>query len=150
VDHDETTEERRLSRRSMIKGAAGGAAAMWAAPAVTTLGSRAYAGESPAPACDPGTDFTCTDDVAVECGNSGEVDFCYCDSDVDTGATACVEDVFCDGDVTTCASAADCPPGYICATNCCGQVCMAPCGTNAVAAGAAGARVAGGKSSSGR
>ena len=127
MENEELTK-RRLSRRTMIKGTVGTTAAIWAAPAVTTLGSRAMA-VSLVPQCpQPPVDFQC--DTIVNCGNSGPLAQCVCDVDTE-GKSFCWEDFFCAG-AQACATSGDCPAGYKCVTTCCGQTCAPACGTNQV------------------
>ena len=130
---NEKLSQRRLSRRTMIKGTVGTTAAIWAAPAVTTLGSRAMAAVSLVPQCpQPPVDFKC--DTVVNCGNSGPLAQCVCDVDTE-GKSFCWENFYCNA-ATDCATSADCPPGYKCVTTCCDIVygtrtkCAPACGTN--------------------
>lgn len=117
-----------VSRRTAIKSVAAGGALVWAAPAITTLGGSAFAQVSPVPQC-PGTNWEC-DDVLVECGASGPLEYCLCDTTVE-GATFCWEDQFCE-DLQPCSSSDTCDPGYACVTTCCPEpMCFPVCGTNA-------------------
>lgn len=120
-DGEASTDRRRMIKRM---GAAG--AAVWAAPAITSIG-RASAHVSPA-VCD---EFRCDD--AVICGHSGPFDSCICDIDLE-GNQVCWEDAFC-SDVDTCASGADCPPGFVCVRTCCSEPgneaqCFPVCGSD--------------------
>ena len=118
----EEMSERRISRRSMIKRTAGATAVFWAAPAITTLGSRAYA-ESPA-RC-PGTDWNCGDTIE-QCGTDGPLGLCVCDVDTE-GRTFCWENFFCAG-ARACTDSDDCAGGYRWATTCGGRTCAPLCG----------------------
>ena len=112
----------------MIKGTVGATAAMWAAPAVTTFGSRAMAA-SLVPQCSSGATYDCGGPVE-SCGTSGPNHLCVCDQKVDGGGF-CWEDFFCaDLLAKTCVSSSECASGWACVTSCCGQTCAPACGTN--------------------
>jgi hypothetical protein len=133
---DQEFEASQISRRSMIKRIGAGAAIAWAAPAITSIGSRAAAQESPAPGCVPGLcrDWNCGDEI-TECGAPADLGPCVCDVDTE-GRCFCWNNEFCDV-VADCASSADCPAGQRCATSCCGQTCLPECGSDAGGAGSA-------------
>src|SRR5688572_282973 len=112
MEHEEVTGEgRTISRRKMIAGTLGAAGAVWAAPAIASIGSSAYAAT---PQC-PGQDWNCNGPF-VTCGSSGQLQLCVCDVTTE-GNTFCWENFFC-GTTPICASSADCAalPGYACVT----------------------------------
>jgi len=117
----------RPSRRALIKGAAVVGAGVWAAPAVTTLGARAFAAGSNTPCT---TGYVCGSGIPY-C-NAAQT--CMCIT-TNQGATVC-SDLF-----ATCGAAcntdSDCPSGSVCqapGSGCCGQVCIALCPAGAAAA----------------
>jgi hypothetical protein len=131
-----------ISRRTMLGGTAGAVAAVWAAPAITSFGASAGAASV---TCTAGHSL-CTDGF-VQCGASGPVGDCYCDTGIGRGATICAEDFFCgDPNHAACTSDADCPGGWICSTGACSGCdpsngfCTAPCGTNVASAERTGKR----------
>jgi hypothetical protein len=139
-DSDEGLLTRSLSRRAVVAGTAGVAAAMWAAPAITTLGagSTAFAGSS---VCS-GTDWNCGDPLIL-CGTGGLDGICECDVDTE-GNPFCWANFNCaDPKATVCSSSADCTGGYRCVTQCCGQTCAPPCGTSGLSTESTGATAAG-------
>lgn len=114
-------DQQGLSRRDAIKRVAGGAAVVWAAPAV--LSSPAF-GATGSP-CD--TPFVCGA-ALVPCGSTSTMQ-CMCVLTVE-GDRFCATDFFC-RNTRTCTSSAQCPPGWRCqaaGAGCCGQVCVPPCG----------------------
>jgi hypothetical protein len=112
---------RGVSRRAMIAGTAGTAAAMWAAPAIMSLGAGAGAASS---VC-AGGEWNCGEPPNL-CGTGSNGQDCLCDVDTDDRAF-CWEDFPCVGAVV-CANNNDCPAGQACTTNCCGTTCAPVCG----------------------
>jgi hypothetical protein len=121
--HDEPgSEPGGLSRRQIIKRIGVGTAVVWATPAITSLGARAYAatdGGSPAPhpeciGANCSTFIPCsssnTDCVCVTTPQGG---FCI------PGSTLC-------STLEVCAAGNICPPGSVCAidTCCVNPVCV--------------------------
>lgn len=135
--HEEGTHN--IDRRTLIKRAGAGAAILWAAPAVTSLGSHALAQRGSEAGCGgncPGCTF-------AQCGGQscGDLGPCFCvGTDPQSGDCFCSNNFFC-GDTPDCVSAADCPEGWVCqlgeCAGACGPgVCVPPCGTCAGGAGA--------------
>lgn len=135
-------ESSNLSRRSMLKRLGAGAAVVWTAPVLTSLGTRAMAQGTPppdecadnprdqcqcvAPSCDGDPDCFCT--TPAEGG-------CVC---VDCGNSAC--DLF-----EPCNSSADCPSTHVCAVSTCCEpphTCIPRCGAAPCPTGPGGARAA--------
>lgn len=131
-----------MSRRTAIKSVAAGTALVWVAPAVTTLGASAFASHNPV--CE-GVDFQC--DVVQECGASGPLGLCVCDTSVG-GTPFCWENFFCDTS-RNCDTDADCSGGELCVTTCCDIVhgfakqCAPACDTNHVSTADSGPSAAG-------
>jgi hypothetical protein len=110
----------RISRRRLLRSVGVGTAAVWLAPVVTTLNSRAQDCGSN---CQPeqciwscGHPITC-----FRCGiGCGPLGIAYCSPDVD-GNCFCWEDSAC-SELSDCVQNSDCPPGYACIPNtCCGR-----------------------------
>jgi hypothetical protein len=125
--------QRDISRRTIIKRAGVGAAVVWAAPSLTSIGSRALA-QYEHPECQGATCETfiaCSssnpDCVCVTTDRGG---FCV------PGSTACAGLPLCPG-----GTSAECPAGSVCAVNtCCGDpVCVAESLTSQCPSGGAGA-----------
>lgn len=119
---DEVENTGGLSRRSMIKRVSAGAAVVWSAPAILSV-SRASAAASPNP-CTNGGDaceglFACGDNCNCWVNASGGGNFCG------FLAFSCSDTNACTGSDGT-----DCPSGYNCVATCCGNICVAPCGSN--------------------
>jgi hypothetical protein len=122
----ESPESSGFNRRTVLKGAAVGTA-LWAAPSVTSLATRASAASN---------NGFCTCDKSNEnsfclCGTSGPLGDCFCADDTE-GTPRCNEDIFC-ADTVPCQQSSDCGPGQHCLepSNGCGQsVCVDPCGTH--------------------
>ena len=115
-----------LTRRKMLKRVGAGAAIVWAAPALTTVGGHAFAdviGSPPCARCAVGDD---------DCG--GQTDCgggCTCLRTADRRCF-CHQPISCgDPRVTACTTNAECPAGWACSFSCCvgGPLCHPPCGT---------------------
>ena len=116
----EESDERRVGRRAVIKGAAAGAIGVWSVPVVSSFTSPAAAagsGGNPNPEC-----------RGASCGN-----FLPCSSNPDcvctttsTGGGFCVPGSTSCGSLTACDANGGCPAGSLCAVNtCCGTpVCV--------------------------
>lgn len=116
-----------VSRRTAIKSVAAGGALVWAAPAITSVGSAFGQQTSPNPVC-PGERWSCGEEPTF-CGPDG-FPTCFCDRTTE-GATFCWDTgVFCDA-LTVCTTSADCPAGSACfpSTCCLTAVCIPACGT---------------------
>ena len=130
-----------LTRRELLKRATAVGVAAWTAPVVSTFNAPAFGGVEVSPiTCEA---WDCGQAV-VECGNG-----CFCDVDVE-GFPFCGQDILCTRS-PRCTSSAECPPGWRCTFNCCGQgvglsTCVPPCGD----IGEAGSVVTGGPRASGR
>jgi hypothetical protein len=120
--NDEETNDRRMSRRRVVAGIAGGTVTAWAAPTVLSLGSTAYAnGSPPAAACK-----TCPT-VAVDLCD--EANDCYTVLTT-AGACACTQIGECE-ELVACDAGA-CPDGFVCAVTCCGEpLCVPLCAQEA-------------------
>lgn len=128
---DQHDEARGTSRREALKRAAAVGAVAWTAPIVSTFNTPAFGQTVVSPSACPAWD--CGDPQFI-CGNSGPLDLCLCDQDT-SGTEVCWENISCgDSRVVPCTSNADCLPGWVCTTNCCGQTCLPKCGTNHVPA----------------
>jgi hypothetical protein len=126
MEEERTGKE--ITRRRLIKRLGVGTAAAWLAPIVTSLGSRAEAGEICT--CQEPCNWTCGG-ILYQCGSGcGPLGTAYCSHDVD-GNCFCWEDDFC---ISTddCSTNADCPPGWACIPTCCptsgNGKCLAGCG----------------------
>ena len=126
MDH----EVNNVSRRSMLKRIGAGAAIAWSAPILTSLRVPAFAQASPA--CTTG--FVCGE-IPQACGEAS------CGCTFTTEGAECLSFV-CEPDRPACTSSAECEtrngPGWRCqpaGTGCCGNTCIAPCGTTAEAGG---------------
>jgi hypothetical protein len=132
-----------ISRRAILGGTAGTIAAVWAAPAITSLGSSAGA----ASAVCSGT--ICGFDAAL-CGASGPVGDCFCQGSLD-GKSICMEDYYCEDTANhpACTHDSDCASGWICSTDACSGCdsanghCAAPCGSNIASTTSTGKRASG-------
>ena len=132
MDEEQTGDH----RRDFLKKVAVGGAVAWTAPVV--LSSRASAGEpgSPPPTSSTDTtvpevcigngDWVCGDPI-VSCGDQGLGGICICEVDLE-GNDICWGNFPCADPARPCArSTADCPPGWKCASTCCGTTCVPPC-----------------------
>jgi hypothetical protein len=118
----ETQVDRSVSRRSLLKGAAVGGAAVWGIPAIMT--GTAFAGKANkdcTAAAVGGADTACgVCSGQVDCGNG-----CTCIIDVN-GCCFCHQPQSCN--LQPCRRKADCPRGWDCAWSCCGTpLCIPPC-----------------------
>ena len=133
VEPDPASEAsaRRVSRRAMIAGTAGAAAAAWAAPVVVTLDSSAFAtGPGSAQHCGP---IDCG--ALIDCAHPSSSAFCKC-AQRHGGGSVCFDIAYCD---VPCTSDNDCDAvgtGFVCADlvpNTCGTcgpattMCVRPC-----------------------
>lgn len=121
------------SRRRFVQGAAAAGIGVWAAPMVVSS-SSAFAQGSPAVACG-----TCQKDgvcaVQAFCGGG---ESCECFVRADGGGNCCVNLAeSCNGS-NSCAPDNSCPAGYVCLATCCGNICVAPCGSDLAPLGLAG------------
>jgi len=123
-----------ISRRKLLKRAGIGVAAVgWSAPFLTsTASARIKSGQSPA--CHANGQVACPDCgfCSFPCATKNGL-VCGCAPAVNQGKpTGCcigVGNFACDDpNAVPCNSTADCPPGWKCTINCCGQTCAAPCG----------------------
>jgi hypothetical protein len=122
MDNDPMTEEpmtyqRRISRRTVVKGAGLGAAAVWVAPAVTSLAGNAHAAGSAV--CTTCGSFC---DSPPQCANN-----CECLTDV-SGACFCGFPFACfsDGQDPICQTDADCVEQFFPGARCINVVCADP------------------------
>ncbi len=111
--------ETRVTRGKLLKRAGVGAAVLGAGSLVTATGSSAALK----------TSAVC---VSVGCGYDtcpGGNGCCYCTINTE-GCCNCFDDVFCAA-LKTCVSSSQCPPGWGCQANTCGQagVCVPHCGS---------------------
>lgn len=124
-----------VSRRKLLKQAGVGAAVVWAAPVVTTLGGHAFAQSyGQCPDCAPATlPEACFEQPA--CGSEESGNPCGCVTRPSSGCF-CHSCIICDHpNVTACSSDADCPPGWACGLSCCSADendtrCHPMCGTS--------------------
>ena len=119
---DEVGQERQIGRRNVIKGVAGGVAAAWTLPIVTSFNTPAFAAASgdpgnPNPECRNAACGTFTP------GCSDNPD-CVCTS-TSTGGGFCVPGSTSCGGLADCVNGT-CPPGSLCSVDtCCGRpVCI--------------------------
>jgi hypothetical protein len=121
-----------VSRRAVLGAVGAGAAAVWAAPAISSL-ATANAG-SARPNCDQ-----CAGDICfgqVQCGTTpfGTGD-CQCAQRASDNSCFCYNDDFC-ANRTPCPNGdGDCPSGQTCVHTCCdadvgSPVCWTPCGVD--------------------
>lgn len=111
--------QERVSRRRLLKRAGVGAAALGAGSMITA--GTASAKLSTSAIC-----------VSVGCGYDtcpGGNGCCYCTVNTE-GCCNCFDDQTCSG-LKACVSSSQCPPGWGCQANTCGQsgVCVAHCGS---------------------
>lgn len=132
----------RISRRRMIKRLGAATAVAWTAPVLSTLGSPAFAQQTPPITCpdcvplgQPG-DVHCANQPDCGAEPSGNPCSCLRQRDNTCGCHSCV---FCDNPaITPCGAqpgAGPCPPGWLCALSCCSDpaatddfVCVPACG----------------------
>lgn len=120
-----------ISRRRIMKRAGVGAAIVWSAPVLSSLGSAAHA-QTPPPdgeACDCDVQQPCN--MAIPCQGSN-----LCNCWVRFDRTGCFCGPF-DACINhePCGPNGSCPSGQVCISNCCGDLCYAPCGAGAESAG---------------
>jgi hypothetical protein len=138
---DEERNVAQISRRQLLKRAGVGAAAVWAAPFLT---STAAASVDRKVKCAPGQ--KCPSLCGVDACPGGNC-FCYPTKSKDgtTGkGCACACNISCSAS-PACTKNKDCPAGWTCTINCCqafpGKSCVPNCGSgdpNCLAAGASG------------
>jgi hypothetical protein len=119
-------EERKVSRRDVLKRIGAGALVAWTAPIVTSIGARAFASRPARKACEDKTcgPDPCFDQSVCASPQSG----CTCLATTD-GPCYCHQGSSCDA-LTPCTNRHECPPGWACAASCCeGTLCVPPCGT---------------------
>lgn len=108
-----------ISRRRMLKRIGAAGAVAWVTPVISSLTTPAHAaGTQPAGGCSD-CSSVCPQAICGEtCGCLPTVEeTCFCHE-----FSACA-------DLTSCASSEDCPPGWACASSCCGvPLCLPPCG----------------------
>lgn len=129
---DETPEApASTTRRDLIKKAGVGAAVVWTAPMVMSLGSVAAAASPGGVACSDCRNAGVPCDVAHFCGPQGSEFSCFCFVKADGSGNCCTDAFnFC-SDRTVCGPGNTCPPGYTCIATCCAEnVCVAPCGSD--------------------
>jgi hypothetical protein len=151
VETEVPEAERKFSRSKLLKRAAVGGGAVYAAGFMT---SAAYAGQggvhcNPSPqACDANNpcfgQTTCSGDIPP-----GSLCACVPHAQGNGQGCFCHEAQFCAG-LTPCENNGDCPPSWKCALSCCGgQLCLPPCGTNPVFASLASLKAAAGQTTVG-
>jgi hypothetical protein len=135
------TESQGLSRRGLLKGAGVGAAVIWSAPTIMSVGAIASASVNPGPSdCPIGQDWTCGDTVTQCSGTPAPIPNCglpsdfICICDVDTeGRTFCWNN-YCCANTIECSSSSDCSGEQRCVSSCCPSsttfTCAPPCGAN--------------------
>jgi hypothetical protein len=114
-----------ISRRRMLKRIGAGAAIAWSAPVLSSLRTPAFAQPYPA-RCRPEDAVDCAGGTFVICGEP----VCACVRSVE-GDAICGADP-CGPPCSTTAECEALSPGSICqapGTGCCGQVCIAACGS---------------------
>lgn len=128
-----------MDRRTLIKraGIVGAGVAVWSAPSVTSLASRAYAAGSVSTSCK-----TCGSSGGFPiCNpNSGPLGTCNCFTG-EAGGCVCGQNMYC-SDVSACSPQGGCPSGYTCisADNGCGTpVCIPNCDNTTGAKSSSGA-----------
>jgi hypothetical protein len=125
MEEDRIAEK--ITRRRLIKRLGAGTAVAWLTPVISSLGSRAEAGQCCQ--CSGSTcDWVCGGTLC-QCGvGCGPLGAGYCSHDVD-GNCFCWEDTFC-SEVSDCTQNADCPPGYACVPDTCCELpkCLPGCG----------------------
>lgn len=119
-----TEEERHdssVSRRTMLKRIGIAGAVAWVTPVVTSLNTPASAASGPVSACDqPGA---CPGGPCVVGAD------CSCHPRADGLGGFCEQDGGCEQFGPACPNGqSECPTGLVCVTNCCGPICMTPCG----------------------
>ena len=118
----ERITESSVSRRTMLKRTGLGAAAIWAAPAIVSVTSASAASPQ---GCNSDCAKQAICDFQVNCDTQ-----CDCWFSAAGTGKCCVTSVFCNpGAFCTGPDLLDCPPGYLCVSNCCGNICRAPCGS---------------------
>jgi hypothetical protein len=124
-DKDQVEDDAaRIARRSILKGAAA-VPLVWAAPAISSVGSRALAA-SVNPLCNNDCENTCAGQHI--CGDEGLYDICACTRNTE-GDCFCWANAFC-SQTPACDDSSSCLPGWSCVPSCCGyNACFPPCGT---------------------
>lgn len=122
MDEETLDEPRGLSRRSALTRIGAGAAVIWSAPTLLSIGASASAASGvPCNACS-NNDIACDGLNACEGG-------CNCWVRADGAGNCCgVAVEFCSPS-NACGAANSCPAGYTCVSTCCGNICVAPCGS---------------------
>jgi hypothetical protein len=118
-------EEKRISRRELIRNVGIAGAVAWAAPVLTSLPASASVDKckkKKAKKLCKGIDGNCIN-FFTQCGtcDNGVGDGSYCWETYDNNgnvvtANTCAADFFCSG-TQTCSKQSDCPAGNVCATN---------------------------------
>ena len=114
------------SRREVLKKLGAGAAIVWTAPVLTSLAAPAFAASTP-----PCTSDACSDpDPGQDTCDGFPEHRCYCTATMERRhLCACFDQGGCEG-YQLCTSSSECPQGRFCTTgpNCCGGICVRPCG----------------------
>ena len=123
IDHrrdGSMAQDKRISRRELLRSVGIAGATIWASPIHTTLRASASRSTNPHKLC-RGVPGIC-EWTGIQCGTCngdvGDGSWCmnYFDQDGSLApGTVCVEDWFCEG-LQACSKHTDCPRGYACAT----------------------------------
>jgi len=139
-------EETTISRRKLLKRAGVGAAAVWSVPFLASPASADVGIESLRQRCTDPTPTCNSTCGAVGCGSkNGKACFCYPGAkgaNTGSGCCECAGNTFC-SQSPPCTSNANCPRGWKCTFNCCGETCVPPCGQGIAQVGGAAKTAAG-------
>jgi hypothetical protein len=142
-DEDAVESTRGVSRRTALKGIGAGAAVAWTAPTLLSLSASGAAAGSAVP-CQDCTNGGAACEGIFACGNPGPGEECNCWVRADGNGNCCGGfgiNHQC-SPANACGPNLSCPPGYVCIASCCGNACVAPCGSGLQPLGA-GAAAAG-------
>lgn len=124
--------ERRVSRRNVVKGVAAGTALAWSAPALMSMQPAFAQGSVVCPDCLPaGSRPSCDPFAEPVCGASGPYNRCSCLRDINGGDCFCHEWVNCGDPRVVPGPGATCPSEWVLAYACCdgnSPLCYPPCG----------------------
>lgn len=139
-----------LTRSKVLKRAAIGAAAAWSVPFFSSTADAAVTPEKGSPSACVGTNdfgFPTPNCDFQQCGQgkNGTICVCYTGAKAGgaiTGCCVCAGNEFCTQS-PPCNTNKDCPRGWKCTLNNCGQTCVPPCGSGISAPAGSGGTTAG-------